>query len=432
MAEVKRPTEAVEEKPAPRTSDAFTASGVIGVHGIEHMYGRAFNVTIPYIRDDLGLSYLQSYLMDGIRSIASGLTSMGSGFFSDLFQDRRVQMMTISMALVGSGYLLVAVSPIYALIVIFLILPSVGAALWHPPALAMLSQRFPRSRGFLTSLHRSTGNLGDTIAPLIAGSLLIEALDIDWRWVLGAGAPMVFVLALLIPMLLRSWGRGPRLQEASFGRNTKAQFHSLMQAFKGGGLWAIAPIFAVSAVHGMGDRALLTMIPIYIHEVLEEESAFFGGFFGVGFHLALLSAGVIAVGPVLGAYSDRIGRKPLIILAMFVAAVSSLGMALSGVSIGFTIAVAVFGCFAFSVNSLTQAAAMDIAHGRQLEGTFVGLMWGFNAFFGFATALSAGALADAAGPEAVFYLASAIFTVGFLMSLFMSSTGSRRPLKARD
>ncbi|HLF04628.1 MAG TPA: hypothetical protein VI855_05375, partial [Dehalococcoidia bacterium] len=66
------------------------------------------------------------------------------------------------------------------------------------------------------------------------------------------------------------------------------------------------------------------------------------------------------------------------------------------------------------------------AEGRGLEGTFIGLMWGVNAFFGAATAVGSGFLADAYGREVAFFLASGFFGVGFLVSLFMPYTGGLR------
>jgi MFS family permease len=122
--------------------------------------------------------------------------------------------------------------------------------------------------------------------------------------------------------------------------------------------------------------------------------------------------------------SDRIGRKPLVVVILVITTITSLAMASSGGSAWFTLSIVVWGIFGFSVNSLTQAAAMDLVEGKGLEGTFIGLMWGFNAFFGFATALCAGALADAAGPEAVFFLASFLFFVGLVASLMMPRLGS--------
>ena len=44
--------------------------------------------------------------------------------------------------------------------------------------------------------------------------------------------------------------------------------------------------------------------------------------------------------------------------------------------------VAIYGMLNFSVNNLTQAAAADIAAGRRLESSFLGLMWGNNTLFG--------------------------------------------------
>ncbi len=102
-----------------------------------------------------------------------------------------------------------------------------------------------------------------------------------------------------------------------------------------------------------------------------------------------------------------------------------------------TFSVVAFGTFLFSVNSLTQAAAIDIAEGKGLEGTFIGLRWGSNAFFGAGTAIVAGWLvgglqfnftwsglhlaSDFAGYgwEAAFYFAAALFFMGFLASLVM-------------
>jgi MFS family permease len=428
MAQISQTTAApISSEAPPKTKDTLMAASVIGAHGIEHMYGRAFYVLIPDIRETLALSYFLTYLMDGTRSMSSGLSSMVSGFFTDIMQHRRVQILAISMFFVGTGYLLFALSSVYALMLVFLIVPSIGTALWHPPALALLSQKFPLRRGLLVSLHRSFGNLGDVIAPLMVGAILAGGWILlgyeGWRWVLLGGAPLVFVLGILIFVTLRHWGKGAPPKEAHFGRNTRAQFRSLREAFKGGGLRDVLPIFIVSAVHGMGDRALLTMIPIFIYDQINQGTFWIGSpessRLWVGVHASLLSAGVIVVAPVFGALSDRIGRKPLIVLVLVVATLTSLAMALSGGTIGFTLSVIVWGFFAFSVNSLTQASAMDLVAGKGLEGTFIGLMWGFNAFFGFATALVAGLLADTTGRDAVFFLAASLFFLGLLASLAM-------------
>jgi len=267
----------------------------------------------------------------------------------------------------------------------------------------------------MVSLHRSTGNVGDAIAPVVVTILLSV---VSWRWILGGGTPVVLLLALLIPLVLHLTGAlGGRRDHL---RDTRSQLRSLREAFKGGRAAGILPIFAVSALHGMGDRAFLWAVPLYLVQDLGKSTVV------MGIHLTLLQVGGIVAGPALGALSDRIGRKYIIVAVLALAMVLPAAMVLSDGGIGLTIAVVLFGLFAFSVNALSQAAAIDMAEGRGLEGTFIGLMWGVNAFFGAATAVGSGFLADAYGREVAFFLASGFFGVGFLVSLFMPYTGGAR------
>ena len=103
---------------------------------------------------------------------------------------------------------------------------------------------------------------------------------------------------------------------------------------------------------------------------------------------------------------------------------------------------ALFGLFHFAVNSLTQAAAIDVAEGRGLEATFIGLMWGSNSAFGvislLAVGIMVGSLQDSAfgfgipwdftgfGWRSGFYFASSMFFAGWLISLMIPSTGSTK------
>ena len=413
------------------TKNSVIATSIITAHALEHMYGRGFLVLlVTRIYEVLGLSDFQVGLLDGARQLYSGVVSMSSGFFVDMFQERRGQILAFSMALIGVGYFLVALSPSFGLMLGALALASAGTALWHPPALGLLAQRFPQHRGFFISVHRSTGNIGDWVGPLLVGALLGGSLviwkwnpfgwewtPINWRWILAGGTPLLLFLALLILVLLwRVGGSASRsaLQKGRFN----AQLESLKGAMRGGGLQAILPIFLVSALRGMGDRPLIWMIPLYLSQELGKSDI------NVGFHLALLAAPGIISGPLFGILSDRIGRKSIITLTMAAGVILPITMLTGNGGIVMSLSVAIFGLFMFSVNSLTQAAAIDLVEGRQLEGTFIGLMWGSNAFFGFGANIAAGALAVSVGRESVFYFASGLFFLGLIAALVMPSTMS--------
>ena len=136
--------------------------------------------------------------------------------------------------------------------------------------------------------------------------------------------------------------------------------------------------------------------------------------------------------------SDRIGRRPVISFVMAVTVILPVAFVWAGSNAVLTLAaVTAFGFFHSIVNSLTQAAAIDEASGRGLDATFIGLMWGSNAFFGAGTAIIAGWLVGGLqfdfawlglnlasgfagyGWQSAFYFASTLFFVGFLASLVM-------------
>ena len=200
------------------------------------------------------------------------------------------------------------------------------------------------------------------------------------------------------------------------------------------------PIFIVSAVRGMGDVAVLFVLPLYLSRSVAE-----GGLdkspFWVGFHIALLAAPGVASGPLFGALSDRIGRRMIISFIMGVSVILPVTIALGGSGAWMTLSVALFGLFHFSVNSLTQAAAIDIAEGRGLEATFIGLMWGSNSASGTIALIAAGILVGGGGLERLvgldfdfvgygwrsgLYFGASMFFIGWLTSLLIPATGGTK------
>ena len=120
MAQAERQAPSVEERPL-RGRDALLAVNLIGAHTFEHVYARGFLVLIPKIFDSLSLANYQAGLLDAIRQLTMGVTSVGGGFFVDMFQHRRGQILAVSMGLIAIGYFLVAISPTYGLILVALV-----------------------------------------------------------------------------------------------------------------------------------------------------------------------------------------------------------------------------------------------------------------------------------------------------------------------
>ena len=220
-------------------------------------------------------------------------------------------------------------------------------------------------------------------------------------------------------MLILLWNvGGPKPGPIALADNLKSQLSSLRESFRGTGMW---PIFTVSAVRGMGDRSYIAFLPIYLQEQLSMGPGW------IGIYVALVAAPGIVSGPLFGTLSDRIGRKFIIALCMLTAVVLSITTLAAGGNIVLSLlSVTLFGVFHSSVNSLTQAAAIDVAEGRGLDATFMGLMWGSNAAFSSAAFVVVGLLIKLTndGWAIAFYSAAALFFVGFLATLAMPNSRS--------
>ncbi len=68
--------------------------------------------------------------------------------------------MTLCMAGFGIGWLVVGLSPVYALLLCGMAIVAAASSLWHLPAIAALSNRFAERRGFALSVHGIGSNVG--------------------------------------------------------------------------------------------------------------------------------------------------------------------------------------------------------------------------------------------------------------------------------
>ncbi len=415
----------------PRTKGSVMATTLVGAHAFEHLYAHSIPIIILAIITEFELGALSVGAVVAIRSIFGGVTSTAGGFLVDLFHHRVALVLSISTFMIGLGYLLMSIAPSYLLILCALALGSMGSALWHPPALGLLARRFPERRGLFISMHRSTGSIGDVIGPLAAGALIAGALTwsggvgdgavevswplpwgtVDWRYILGFSTPVMFIATVAIFFLLRNAG-SERPVNVDVGARMRTNWAGMKDAFNGTGMWAI---FTVSAVRGMADRSLVFLVPLYLIALGVDE-------FQAAIHVMLMVLPGILFGPLIGGLSDRMGRRPLIIFIMGVTTLLTLAIVFvsnDGYTWLITLFVAIYGMMNFSVNNLTQAAAADIAAGRRLESSFLGLMWGNNTLFGAIAAFMIFGPVEWFDWQYGFYIAAGIYGVGFLVSLLI-------------
>lgn len=392
-----------------KSGERIAAGSVIAGHALHHAYDHGLYVILPVLYTELGLTPVTAGLMDTVRRVGSGLVALGGGFLVDQLQHRRILILCLSMVTMGLGYLIMGLVPVYLLILVALGLVGIShQSLWHPSALSLLSQRYPERRGLMISVHRSSGNLGDTLGSLAVGALL---LVLTWQVILLAAFPAAVGVALLLWLVIQrvpGWGefqsRSPtRRQVGEYLRSLRELFHN-----KG-----LLLLFLLSSVSGLGQGGFQLWLPIYLQETQGM------GSFGIGFHVALLTFMGIVSGPLIGALSDRFTRKPMIVMMLAGKAIVALLMAFVGGGLMLTVSVGLMGMFMFAGHALIDAGALDLGEGRRLEGSLVGLLWGNNALFlGFAP-LIVGLLMTSFGYSTLFWYMAVMNGLGSLVALML-------------
>lgn len=393
--------------------DKRAAAAVIGAHSLQHLYQQGFYVVLPEIYRSLGMTPVAAGALEMVRRTSGGIASMGGGFALDRFPQKRIATLYASLLAMGLGYLAVGVAPNYAVIVVALGFAGAAGSVYHPAGIGLLSQVFPHKRGFMIASHRSAGSIGDAVGPLLVGGLL---LVLGWQTILIGAMPLaVLFAAILWMMLLKAPSWKVHQKKPEVPRSIFDQFRDIGQVVKAPGLLMLLLIAAFS---GLGQGGVIMWLSLYLSETQAMGSV------GIGVHIALLTGLGIVTGPIVGGLSDRIGRKPVITGVLACKALFATMMAITASGIWFSVSVALLGAVMFGASSLIQASALDMAHGKQLEGSMIGMLWGFNAVFTGLSPLLVGMLVAARGYGVVFWFVATVNLLGTVVAVVMPAIRS--------
>ncbi len=398
------------ETSAGASGSSFRASGptyiatiAIG-HGLKHWYIAAFSVFLPLIVKEYEITAAGLTVIGLVKQLAGGLPNFFVGYASDRLRNYWHWMLPASFFFAALFMMLSGRSPWVWPIIALAALGGVAASFWHPPAISMLSNRFPSRRGLAIAFHGSGSGAGEALGPLVVGFVLVTWLADDWRlYTLISFIPAVAITVLLYWLLA-----GARTAPVE----TPARSTRLLDTV---GLLK-HPVY-VSLAYANFTRSfshfgLLSFMPVYLAQDLGMDS------FGVGFHVSLLTLLGVGAGPAFGYFSDRIGRRIPIVVAMAVIGVSMFVMGSAGSGIVLTLSLALAGLFLWSSQDVINATAMDAAPAG-LQGSTVALMFLSSLLGATVGVIVMGAVVDATGSlRNIFWLAGVVAAPGALIFLF--------------
>ena len=365
---------------------------------------------LPVIQTAIGLTTFQFGALIAILNISAGVANVPAGFAVDIFRRRWGLMLTLCMAVAAVAYGLVAASPGFAaLALVFILLPLPGTV-WHMPAIAAISQRFPNRRGFGLSMHGVGGQIGDSIGPLIIGALLTVFAG-AWR-----PTALVYVFPALVMTAVVFWSL------YQLGGETESQDRrtEVGTRFRDAGRLlqrpAILSLLLIGGLRDMGASILIFWLPKYLHDPVIEGGLGFTPFM-VGVHMTLLLILGVVSSPIAGILSDRFGRKLVLIPCLVVVGALSLAIEPVGAGIMLMVIVLAIGLFSSSMNQILQATVLDQI-GRGTEGVTMGIVMAVTSVLSGIAPLVAAVVVDQYGLGSVFIYAAVLWVAGAALLVF--------------
>jgi MFS family permease len=349
-----------------------------------------------FLSDVLGSSMLLIGLIEGVAESTAGLLKIFSGWFSDRLGKRKV------LIVLGYGASSVG-KPILSLVtagwqVLFLrFADRFGKGMRTPPRDALIGDSAPQERrGLAYGFHRAMDSAGAVLGPLLA-FLLLPLVNESYRALFLIASVPAFLAVLVLILFVKEKERFT----AKITGLTRPKLSHLGPKFRifivGVTLFSLGNSSdAFLFLRAKGLNVELVHIPIL---------------------WLILHLVYTLVSSPAGALSDRIGRKNLIVLGLFIYALTYLGFAFATRSVHVWILFGMYGLYYGLANGTMRALVADLA-GEERRASAFGIYHGAVGLTALPASLLFGWIWQSVGISAAFGIGAALaFVAGLIFKL---------------
>ena len=251
---------------------------------------------LPFIKEDMGLSFTEVGLLRSVFSGASAVLQVPAGFLAENMGE--FWLLIAGNVWVSIGLVAMALSPVFLALVAASGIGGLGGGTQHPLASSMVSRAYDdKGRATAVGTVNFAGDLGKMVAPLVAGLI---AVSMGWRatFMIVGLAGLAFMLASMLTRRTVDIGRPRSASEPSHDdQPTDTESESKMAGF-----------IALSGV-GLLDSATRTSALVFLPFVMESKGMGPGQ---ISAMLFLLFGGGAIGKYVCGWLGDRMGTLSLV------------------------------------------------------------------------------------------------------------------------
>src|SRR6202035_288076 len=174
-----------------------TLAAISTAHWVSQFHLMALPMLFPFLKQQLGVGYIELGLALTVFAVISGLTQAPMGYLADHIGARKVLLMGLTLG--GCALILLGLHLSYSWLIASSVLLGLANSVYHPADYAILSAHMDEARmGRAFSIHTFAGYLGGAVAPAIVAALVAMIGGHGALIVSGAVGPLVALLLVVV------------------------------------------------------------------------------------------------------------------------------------------------------------------------------------------------------------------------------------------